>query len=153
MKRVSFADMDCTIARTLEIVGEWWSFLIVKQALYGTTRFGDFQAELGIARNVLSQRLKRLVEVGVLAREPDQQGSKYPEYRLTRKGVELATPLIAMMQWGDRWEPPADGPPIEVISAGSGARLGPLELRDQEGNRLGLGDLGYRRLRPKRAVR
>lgn len=149
MKRTSFEDMECTIARTLEVVGEWWSLLIVKQALYGTTRFSDFQEELGIAKNVLTQRLVRLVEAGVLVRKPDPEGSKYLEYRLTKKGEELAVPLIALMQWGDRWEAPKAGPPVEVISS-AGTPIGPLEIRDRKGNKLGLGDLRFRRLRERR---
>jgi DNA-binding HxlR family transcriptional regulator len=150
MKRTSFAGMDCTIARTLEVVGEWWSLLIVKLALYGVTRFGDFQTELGISRNVLSQRLKRLTDAGILARRPDRQGSKYPEYQLTTKGAELAIPLIALMQWGDRWETSKEGPPIEVIDSKSDTRIGALRISDLQGKPLELAELGYRRLRPKR---
>lgn len=151
MKFTSFADMDCTIARTLEVVGEWWSLLIVKLALYGVTRFGDFQDELGIAKNVLTQRLRRLVEAGILVRQPDAHGSKYFEYRLTEKGRDLAVPLIALMQWGDRWESAPNGPPIEVIAARTGTAIGPLEIRDRAGKKLAIRDLGYRRLRETRS--
>tara|TARA_R110002110_G_scaffold194517_10_gene403471 strand:- start:9441 stop:9905 length:465 start_codon:yes stop_codon:yes gene_type:complete len=150
MKRTSFEDMDCTIARTLEVVGEWWSLLIVKLALFGITRFGEFQSELGIARNVLAQRLQHLVETGILVRKPDSQGTKYLEYRLTEKGRELVVPLIALMQWGDKWETPRGGPPIEVTSK-KGTAIGPLEIRDYRGKKLDPADLAFRRLREPRS--
>lgn len=102
---------DCSAARALEIVGERWSLLIIRNALLlGTTRFGDFQRHLGLARNVLSVRLDRFVENGLMTRRPDPAGSAYHEYVLTEKGHELLPIIIALTHWGDRWVAPSDPP-------------------------------------------
>ncbi len=85
MRRASFADMNCSIAQTLEIVGEWWTLLIVRDAMFGVTRFDEFSSRLGIARNVLAQRLDTLVEHGVLKKVPYQDNPVRHDYRLTDK--------------------------------------------------------------------
>jgi DNA-binding HxlR family transcriptional regulator len=110
MRRTSFEDMHCSVAQALEVVGEWWSLLIVRDALLGVRRFDDFQRDLGISRNVLTDRLNRLVEQGVLERHRYQEHPPRDEYRLTEKGRDLWTVLTALRQWGDRWAAP-DGPP------------------------------------------
>ncbi|MEV6280709.1 helix-turn-helix domain-containing protein [Nocardia sp. NPDC051832] len=114
MRRMSFEDMNCSVAQCLEVVGEWWTLLIVRDALFGVTRFDDFRARLGIARNVLTQRLEHLVAHGVLTREPYQQNPIRYDYRLTDKGRALWTVVNAMRQWGDEWAAP-DGPPIQAV--------------------------------------
>jgi DNA-binding HxlR family transcriptional regulator len=103
MKRTSYADMPCPMAQALERVGEWWSLLILRECFRGTRRFGDFERRLGIAKNVLSSRLKHLVEAGVLERRPSKDDAREIEYRLTESGKDLAPVLIALAQWGDRW--------------------------------------------------
>jgi DNA-binding HxlR family transcriptional regulator len=113
MRRKSFEDMNCSVAQTLEVVGEWWSMLIVRDCFLGVTRFDDFQARLGIARNILTNRLEHLIERGVLVRVPYQDHPVRYDYRLTDKGRDLWLVLTAMRQWGDRWEA-ADGPPVVV---------------------------------------
>ena len=102
--------MNCSIARTLEVVGEWWSLLIVRDATLGVRRFDDFQQRLGISRNILTQRLQRLVEQEVLERVPYQDNPPRFEYRLTPKGRDLWIVLGAMRDWGDKWAPLPDGP-------------------------------------------
>lgn len=92
----------CSIARTLEVLGERWTLLIVRDAMLGLHRFDEFQHSLGIARNVLTDRLKRLVEAGVLERIAYQQHPPRFEYRLTAVGLELCTPVVGLMHWGDR---------------------------------------------------
>ncbi|MGW4353001.1 winged helix-turn-helix transcriptional regulator [Nocardia sp. NPDC004582] len=119
MRRTSFEDMNCSIAQCLEVVGEWWTLLIVRDALFGVTRFDDFRSRLGIARNVLTQRLEHLVEQGVLEKTPYQDNPVRYDYRLTGKGRALWTILAAMRQWGDEWAAP-DGPPIEAVHTGCG---------------------------------
>ncbi|MEU1426414.1 helix-turn-helix domain-containing protein [Nocardia sp. NPDC005746] len=114
MRRTSFEDMNCSIAQCLEVVGEWWTLLIVRDALFGVTRFDDFRSRLGIARNVLTQRLEHLVEQGVLEKTPYQDNPVRYDYLLTDKGRSLWTILAAMRQWGDEWAAP-DGPPIEAV--------------------------------------
>jgi DNA-binding HxlR family transcriptional regulator len=112
MQRTSFADMTCSIARTLDAAGEWWSPLIVRDVHLGITRFDDLRRDLGISRKVLSERLERLVEQGILERRPYSQRPPRHEYLLTDKGRELVDVLLAMMAWGDRWTAASDGPPL-----------------------------------------
>ncbi len=119
MQRRSFEDMNCSVAQCLEVVGEWWSLLIVRDAFLGVRRFDDFQARLGISRNILNQRLTTLVEHGVLERVPYQDNPPRSEYRLTEKGRDLWTVLTAMRQWGDRWAAP-DGPPLRMLHTSCG---------------------------------
>ena len=111
--------MNCSIAQCLEVVGEWWSMLIVRDAFLGVTRFDDFQARLGISRNMLNQRLGHLVDEGVLERVQYQEHPPRFEYRLTEKGRDLWLVLTAMRQWGDRWAAPA-GRPIELVHTACG---------------------------------
>jgi DNA-binding HxlR family transcriptional regulator len=103
MKRRSFEDMNCSVAQALEIVGEWWTLLILRDAFVGIRRFDDFQARLGISRNVLTTRLDALVEHGILRREPYSDRPPRHEYRLTDKGRGLWTVLHALREWGDEW--------------------------------------------------
>ncbi len=119
MQRTSFADMHCSVAQCLEVVGDWWSLLIVRDAFLGVRRFDDFQARLGISRNILNQRLTKLVDDGVLARVPYQDNPPRSNYRLTDKGRDLWHVLTAMRQWGDRWAAP-EGPPLKMRHAACG---------------------------------
>jgi DNA-binding HxlR family transcriptional regulator len=106
--------MSCSVAQCLEVVGEWWTMLIVRDAFLGVRRFDDFQARTGISRNVLASRLDHLVEQGVLQRRPYSERPPRHEYVLTDKGRDLWYVLTAMREWGDRWAAP-DGPPLEVV--------------------------------------
>ena len=119
MRRTSFEQMNCSVAQCLEVVGEWWTLLIVRDAFLGIRRFDDFQERLGISRNVLNQRLNGLVEAGVFRRELYQEHPPRYEYRLTEKGRDLWGVVTAMRHWGDRWAAP-DGPPLEVVHIGCG---------------------------------
>jgi DNA-binding HxlR family transcriptional regulator len=102
----------CSIARALEVVGERWSVLIVRNALFaGSTRFSDFQRSLGIAPNILKTRLDSFVDAGIMRRQQYSEQHELYEYLLTEKGRDLAPALIALTEWGDRWAAP-DGPPI-----------------------------------------
>src|SRR5262249_8199804 len=112
MKRTSFAGMHCSIARTLEVVGEWWTLLILRDAFLGIGRFDDFQRRLGIARNVLTDRLQRLVEHGILERHRYQERPERFEYRLTAKGQDLHPVILSLLRWGDRWTAGEEGPPL-----------------------------------------
>ncbi len=127
MQRVSFEDMNCSVAQCLEVVGEWWSLLIVRDALIGVSRFDEFQSRLGISRNVLNDRLSRLVAEGVLQKVPYQHHPPRYDYRLTTKGRELWPVLNAMREWGDRWAAP-DGPPVELVHRPCGHEIS-AELR------------------------
>jgi DNA-binding HxlR family transcriptional regulator len=111
MQRTNFGEMACSIARTLDVVGEPWSPLILRDAWAGLTRFEQFQADLGMSRKVLTERLNHLVERGVLERRPYDRRPRY-EYVLTEKGAELVDVLIVMAGWGDRWLAGEAGPPV-----------------------------------------
>ncbi len=111
MERKSFADMHCSVAQCLEVVGEWWSMLILRDVFFGVSRFDAFQDRLGISRNVLNQRLNKLVESGILTKKPYSQHPPRYDYRLTEKGRDLWPVLESMRQWGDRHAAP-DGPPV-----------------------------------------
>ena len=106
--------MNCSVAQCLEVVGEWWSMLIVRDAFLGVRRFDDFQSRLGISRNILSARLTSLVGAGVLEKVAYQERPVRHEYRLTTKGRDLWPVLITMREWGDRWAAPY-GPPLELV--------------------------------------
>lgn len=101
MKRKSLEDSQCPVARSLDIIGDWWSLLIVRDALRGLTRFGEFQKSLGIAKNMLTVRLRQLVDEGILEMRPASDGSAWQEYVLTERGRALQTVLVALSQWGN----------------------------------------------------
>ena len=124
MQRTSFETMNCSVAQCLEVVGEWWSMLIVRDAFLGVRRFDDFQTRLGISRNILNVRLTSLVDAGVLERVPYQERPPRHEYRLTDKGRELWPVLTAMREWGDRWAAPG-GAPLEVVHEACGEVMHP----------------------------
>jgi DNA-binding HxlR family transcriptional regulator len=125
----------CSIARTLEAVGERWSLLIVRDAFLGATRFSDFQRSLGIARNVLSQRLAHLVEEGVFEHREDGA------YVLTRKGRELAPTLHQLMKWGDRHYPRPEGPPKLTLHEGCGGNVDAAMVCDRCGEHVRISDI------------
>ena len=126
--------MRCSIARSLDLVGEWWTMLVVREAFMGTTRFDAFQRNLGIAPNILSARLKRLVDSGVLQRMP-AGGARRQEYRLTEKGRDLFPVLMALLQWGDRWLAGPDGPPIRLLDRAAGLPVA-VGVRSSDGRTL-----------------
>jgi DNA-binding HxlR family transcriptional regulator len=119
MERKSFSAMHCSVAQCLEVVGEWWSLLIIRDVFLGVTRFDKMQERLGISRNVLNQRLARLVSAGVLVKVPYSEHPPRYDYRLTDKGRDLWPVITAMRQWGDRHAAP-DGPPTELVHKSCG---------------------------------
>jgi len=144
MLRRDYQDQNCSIARTLEVVGERWTLLIVRDAFRGLTRFDQFHENLGIARNVLTDRLNRLVEEGILERVRYSERPERYEYLLTDKGRELRVALAALRQWGDTYlspKPPTvlrrkkDGAPVVAafVPAGSSAILASDEVESAPG--------------------
>jgi DNA-binding HxlR family transcriptional regulator len=112
MQRTRFADMVCSIARTLDVVGDQWSPLILRDVFVGISRFEQIQRDLGVSRKVLAERLKWLVEQGVLERRVYSSRPTRHEYGLTAKGLELCDVLLVLVRWGDRWTAGDAGPPI-----------------------------------------
>ena len=114
---------NCSAARTLEIVGERWSLLIIRNAMFaGSTRFTEFQRMLGVAPNILSNRLDRFVDAGLMRTQPVTDDHETREYVLTGKGVDLQPVIIALTEWGDQWAAP-QGPPIIYEHDGCGGRI------------------------------
>jgi len=149
MKRKSLAQSACPVARALEAVGDWWSLLIVRDALMGKRRFGEFQQSLGTARNNLAARLKKLVVCGILEQVAARAGAgARREYVLTESGRELGMVLLALRLWGAKWRFPP--PEREVlVERTSGERVA-LELRTHAGRRVRPADLA---LAPKLSQR
>ena len=112
MKRTSFARFPCSIARTVDLVGDWWTPLVLREAYYGVRRFDDFEAGLGIGRNILTARLRRLVKEGLMEKRKYQDRPRRFEYRLTDKGRDFFPVLAAMVAWGDRWLDRDRGAPV-----------------------------------------
>ena len=136
VKRRSFAQATCPIARSLDVVGDWWTLLIVRNALHGARRFGEFQTQLEISKSMLAERLQKMVQAGLLEVRPDPQGSAYAEDHLTEKGRGLHTVLMALRQWGERclFEP---GEPMTVLTdARDGAPARRLQLMSADGRAL-----------------
>jgi len=114
VKRTSVKDMNCSVAQCLEVIGDWWTPLIVRDLLFGVRRFDDIQERLGISRNVLTQRLELLVDHDIVERRPYQEHPPRFDYVLTERGRDLWPVIQAMKQWGDRWAAP-DGHPVDTV--------------------------------------
>jgi DNA-binding HxlR family transcriptional regulator len=114
---------DCSIAKTLELIGDRWSILILRDSFRGVRRFDDLQRDLGIARNILTERLQKLVDHGVLTRRLYQEHPPRSEYRLTPMGYDLSPALVALMRWGDRYLSDDPGPPLVLTHETCGEPL------------------------------
>jgi DNA-binding HxlR family transcriptional regulator len=125
---------QCSIAATLEVIGDRWSFLILRDVFRGVRRFAQLQTDLSIAKNILSDRLHRLVDHGVLEQVPYQDRPVRHEYRLTAKGTDLSASLVAIMQWGDRWY--ADTPPTVLVHDDCGTPLRNVTLCPECGEEI-----------------
>lgn len=136
-----FSAMDCSVARTLEVIGERWSLLILRDAFYGVRRFDDFRRDLGVARNVLTDRLTKLVDQGVLERRQYEERPPRFEYRLTEKGRDLLPVLLAMMAWGDKWGSSRDRVPVTLTHLKCGSVTTPRACCSECGDELKLRDL------------
>jgi len=142
MVRKRFPDTHCSVARALNDVGDWWSLLVVKEAMLGTRRFVDFQQNLGIARNILCDRLARLLDNGVLIKQDvGEHGTRY-EYRLTDKGRDLFTVITALRQWSDRWNGESGGP--ELVDRTNGEPVDTVTVRSRDGRPLDVRAVVYR---------
>jgi DNA-binding HxlR family transcriptional regulator len=131
-----YKSQTCSIAGALEVVGERWSLLIVRNVFLGVRRFDQIQANLGIARNVLQSRLEKLIAEGVLERSAYQQRPPRYEYRLTEKGLDLWPVVVSLMQWGDRHTPTPGGPPVLLEHRGCGGPIDEHRICERCGKRL-----------------
>ncbi|WP_394840862.1 helix-turn-helix transcriptional regulator [Pendulispora brunnea] len=136
MKRRSLQGDNCPIARSLDTIGDWWSLLIVRDALRGRRRFGDFQKSLGLAKNILAARLRKLVADGVMELVPASDGSAYQEYVLTEKGRDLFVILAALRQWGERYLFAPGECDNFLVDAERGEKVAPLRILSKDGRAL-----------------
>ncbi len=120
MRWQEIGELDCSIARTLSVIGDRWTLLVLRDCFLGGRRFDDFEASLGLSPHLLSTRLAKLVEHGILQRRPYQERPVRFEYRLSEKGRDLYPVIVSLLRWGDRWMASKDGPPVELVHRGCG---------------------------------
>jgi DNA-binding HxlR family transcriptional regulator len=143
MKHTSFKDMNCSLAQSLEIVGERWSLLIIRDTAFGIRRFDDIQKSLGIARNILTQRLSKLTNEGILVRARGKAGRM--EYQLTDKGWDLQPLLLSLFQWGEKYQPHPKGERMCFVDRTSGNPIQPMAVRSSDGRLLKSADVWAKR--------
>jgi DNA-binding HxlR family transcriptional regulator len=136
-----YKNQVCSVAGALEVIGERWSLLIVRDILLGVRRFDDLQADLGIARNVLQARLTRLIDEGVLEKRMYQERPKRFEYRLTEKGLDLWPTIVALLQWGDKHAASPAGPPVVLRHRDCGGAVDEHRMCADCGARLSVRDV------------
>ncbi|MBS0219887.1 MAG: helix-turn-helix transcriptional regulator [Proteobacteria bacterium] len=140
MRRKSLSGAACPIARTLDVIGDWWSLLIVRDALRGMRRFSEFEKSLGVSKNILTRRLHALVRQGILETAPAADGSAYREYRLTAKGRSLFQVLVALGQWGHENAAAPAGSRMIMVDREHRRPVRKLEVRASDGRLLGPGE-------------
>jgi len=145
MQRKAWSEVHCPMARAVDLIGEWGSLLILREAFAGVRRFDDFQDRLQMSRNLLTTRLKKLVDGGVLTRQPIAENAKRLEYALTPMGEDLATTIVALRQWGDRWLFAPEPPPADMVDVTDGTVIPKLEVRSASGRLVGPSEI---RLQP-----
>jgi len=141
MRWRDIGDLPCSVARALSVVGDRWTLLVLRDAFLGVRRFGDFHTDLGTSRHRLADRLRKLVEHGVLARVPYAERPRRFEYRLTEKGRDLYPVVVSLTRWGDRWMAGRDGPPIELVHRGCGRQIMPALACPECGEPVGARDM------------
>ncbi len=150
VKRTSLEDAECPIARSLDAIGDWWSMLIIRDALLGARRFGEFQKNLGLAKNILTVRLRTLVDQGILKMTAASDGSAYQEYVLTPKGRGVFPVLVALRQWSEEFDQRPDEIATIMVDREKGRPVRKLELYSQDGRLLSAADTA---LKPRPAAR
>jgi DNA-binding HxlR family transcriptional regulator len=137
MRRTRFDDWDCSIARSVDILGDWWTPMVIRSALLGARRFEHFTEQLGIPRNVLTERLGRLVDEGIMEKVRYQERPLRHEYRLTEKGVGLYPVIVSILEWGNRWlDWEDDGPPVHLVDRTTGEVVEPVLVDARTGEPL-----------------
>ncbi|WP_420961393.1 winged helix-turn-helix transcriptional regulator [Brucella sp. IR073] len=131
----------CPSARSLDVIGDWWSLLIVREAFDGVTRFSAFQKNLGIARNILADRLRKLTGEGILEMADDPKGGAHQEYRLTLKGRDLLPVIVALRQWGEKYLFMPEEEHSRLVDRFTGQEVAPLNVRAQDGRLLTADDV------------
>jgi DNA-binding HxlR family transcriptional regulator len=153
VKRTSLEGADCPIARSLDAIGDWWSLLIIRDALLGRRRFGEFQKSLGLAKNILTVRLRTLVDRGILETTPASDGSAYQEYGLTAKGRGIFPILVALRQWTEEFDERPDEIATILVDREKGKPVRKLELHAQDGRLLSEADIALEPRPPAKPAR
>jgi DNA-binding HxlR family transcriptional regulator len=141
VKRTSFENAECPVARSLDAIGDWWSLLIIRDAFLGLRRFGEFQKSLGLAKNILTARLRTLVDEGILKTTPASDGSAYREYVLTPKGHGIFPVLVALRQWSEEFSFASGGCTTVLVDRDKARPVRKLELRAEDGRLLDFSDI------------
>src|SRR5437773_12417718 len=144
VKRTSFEKAECPIARSLDVFGDWWSLLIIRDAFLGIRRFSEFQKNIGLAKNILAVRLRALVEHDILKTVPASDGSAYREYVLTPKGRGVFPILVALRQWSEEYSCDGGGFKTLLVDRNKGRPVRKLEIRAEDGRLLADGDTELR---------
>jgi DNA-binding HxlR family transcriptional regulator len=150
VKRTSFEHDECPIARSLNAIGDWWSMLIIREAWFGSSRFGEFQKKLGLAKNILTVRLRALVDQGILTTAPASDGSAYLEYLLTPKGRGVFPILVALRQWSEEFDARPEEITTFLVDKENGRPVRKLELYSDDGRLLTPADTA---LKPRPSVK
>ncbi len=141
MRWRSIGEANCSVARTLAVIGERWTMLILREAFMGHRRFDEFQRNTGIARNILAARLRALVSHQILERTEGEDEHARIEYRLTKKGMDLYPVMVSMLRWGDTWLCGEKGPPLALVHRGCGAKATPAFVCPSCGDTVGARDM------------
>ena len=155
MKRTSVGQVECPVGRALDEIGDWWSLLIIRDAFLGIRRFSEFQKSLGCAKNILTLRLRALVDHGILTMAPASDGSAYQEYLLTPKGRGVFPVLVALRQWSEEFDDRPEEIATLLVDRGNGRPVRKLELHADDGRVLLVGDTELRpnpKLKRRRSV-
>lgn len=153
VKRTSLAGDGCPVARALDVFGDWWSLLIIRDASLGRRRFGEFQASLGLAKNILASRLRTLVERGILKTAPASDGSAYQEYLLTPKGRGIFPIMVALRQWTEEFDEHPDEIATIMVDREKGKPVKKLVLYAQDGRVLDAADTTLKPRPPRKQRR
>jgi DNA-binding HxlR family transcriptional regulator len=151
VKRTSLEHNDCPVARSLDVIGDWWSLLIIRDAMLGRRRFGEFQKSLGLAKNILTARLRTLVDQGILMMAPASDGSAYQEYVPTPKGRGVFPILVALRQWSEEFDERPEEIATILVDRAKGLPVKKLELRAQDGRLLHAADTALKPRPAKKA--
>lgn len=143
MPRLKQQSEVCSVARALQLIGDRWTLLIIRDAFYGVTRFQDFHESIGLAKTVLSDRLAKLIDGGIMEAVPVGAGA-WSAYQLTPMGRDLLPMLVALMQWGDRWVNEPSRIPIQIVARDTDKPVAPIEIHSADGRMLGMDDMAIR---------
>jgi DNA-binding HxlR family transcriptional regulator len=144
MSKKRFVHMGCPVARALDEIGDWWTLLVIREAFYGVDTFSQFQKKLGVAKNVLTQRLDLLVEQKVMQRVRKRPEVDRATYQLTDKGHALLPVVIALMQWGNAWIFGEGHETLKVLDANDRQPIAQIKVRAHDGRVLSIADLRFR---------